>query len=184
MATNVTLQAGKTWVTGESVTAAKLNTSQTGAQTLVNDIDTGSSVSSGGSDIFKQKATNDLEFKGIVGGTNITLSESATDITINNDLTAASGSNYIDVGSKRQAWFTGTSATTETSQVISFGGIFSSVDTVLVSTDYPNCNSSSNSWFQLCSFTSASATVFSQSDGSLGAGTPITPRILVIGVPV
>lgn len=40
-----------------------------------------------GSDVFAQKTGADLEFRSLVGGTNITLSQSATEITIDNDIT-------------------------------------------------------------------------------------------------
>lgn len=186
MATATSLTAGKTWVTGESVTASKMNTAMTGSTTLVNDVDTGSSVSSGGSDVFKQKASNDLEFKGIKGGTNISVSSDTTDITINNDLTASSTSTDMTVGTKQMQWATGPSRTNPAAgsvldTAITISGFSGTPDTCMVTTENVSGGSGHQhtAMYQLKSMTSTTVTVRLQVMSTFTG--VIQPRILVIG---
>lgn len=91
MATLTNLNAGLTYAEGDSLTATKLNTMQTAAQTLVNDIDGGTQLATTDSNVFKQKNGANLEFRELIGGTNITLTENDTNITIDAPATAPLG---------------------------------------------------------------------------------------------
>jgi len=81
MSTNVSLQAGKTWVAGESITTAKLNASQVASQTLVNDIDNFTKLGSGEGLVF-QKSGNNLEFKSLKVAGAVSIASTNNDITI------------------------------------------------------------------------------------------------------
>ena len=194
MSNNINLSPGRTWVTGESVTAEKMNTALTGATTVVNDIDTGSSLSSGGEDVYSTKTEPtpgqyQLNFKGLKGGTAITLSTDGSDITINNDNGAITATNtssgsmdLIDIGTKRIGWWSSGALGSLGTHVISIPSGFSQISHILVSTTGPG-SSASNVMAQLVSFSAAAntVTVFLQQTGGSGAATSIAVTLNIFG---
>jgi len=81
MSTNVKLQAGLTYAEGDTVTSTKLNTMQTNAQTLINDIDGGTQLGAG-THVYKQKNGANLEYKSLTVSGDLTISNTATEVDI------------------------------------------------------------------------------------------------------
>jgi len=61
------------------------------------EVNTGSNVGGGTGNVFKQKSGVDLQFKTLIGGTNVTVTDNASDITIDASGGAADGNGIFDV---------------------------------------------------------------------------------------
>jgi len=193
-----TVTKGRTMVTGESVTPAKMNDIVENATCQItdgNDIDNATQLGSSGKGYpFYQKSSNNLEFREILGGTNLTVAaDSTTAITINNDLTATNGiwsdtgileGRYIDVGTLRIGYFytnavAGNIDRYETATLTALG--LSSVLNVIASTEVAsNSGNTEGSWQAVAGYTKDTLDLRFQ---QVGSSTDLTrAHVMVLGV--
>jgi len=186
--TTYNLAAGKTWVTGESVTAPKLNTSQTGSSITITDNLIGASSSTDNNIPQWDGTTGALLKDGKIFTTDVDSGSLDTEVPSAKACydalpTATSASDAINIGTKRMQWKTGTNVTTPTSgnnetQTITISG-FSSIDQVMVSTLNASGTATATSWFQVRTWTTTSVEVYCITTSSNAA--TMTPHILAIG---
>lgn len=193
-----TLVAGKTWATGESVTAAKQNTSQTAATIVIaeNTIGPASATTNNLVTFNGDQSTGSLikDSGAIITTTDVSASSTDAQIPtgeavfdgmvtyVGDTITATGDSASIVVGGTRMKWLTGTGTATEDTQSFTSITGFSSIYSVMVTTDISTASVASQATphWQLIEITSSTEVkVFHQLSGAPNQVT--RPRILVIG---
>jgi hypothetical protein len=187
------LSPGRTWVTGESVTATKMNTAMTGSTiTITNNlIGQASSTtnyipqwSDGSGALLKEG--KELVTAPVDGSSTDDQIPTAQSVHETIDALGVTGTNSgstgaVTLGGIKIYWATGDPTNTQGEETITIaGGVFSGTPyTVLVSTNNTTGTAQADSFFQVKSFTSTLVTLYNQQPNTNTVN--VTPTVLVIG---